>query len=442
MLGGQRRGGRAALALWALVSALGCSRTPAHPNLVLVVIDTLRADHLGAYGHARAQTPRLDALAARGTRFTAARAPSSWTLPSVASILTGRYPAEHGVERLVSALGEEHVTIPETLAAAGYETAAFSANVSLVTPESGFAQGFERFDVLEAPADAKRVDDPVLVRDGATRRQAATADTVTDAVLAWKAARRDPARPYFLYVHYFDPHASYTPPVAYAERFGVKAEDPLLARGQAMVTFGGPPPGAPDLATLLALYDAEIAFTDHELGRLLDGLGNEAIVVVTADHGEEFGDHRGMLHGRTLFEEMIWVPLLVAGADLPPGRVVETPVSLVSIAATLTELAGVPPSPGLAGRSLVPALRGGAPAADIVFAELATANALHRAAAIDGTWKLILDRGFAPVLFDLAADPDERARRQHGVADRVVALQKALGDHTRAGFKARGAAPP
>ena len=179
-----------ALLTLAAGALLGCTRTPAQPNLVLVVIDTLRADHLGAYGDAKAETPRLDAFAAKGTRFTAARAASSWTLPSVASILTGRYPAEHGAERLVSVLSDKQVTVAEMLAAAGYETAAFSANVSLVIPESGFAQGFDRFDVLEARPGAGAAADPVAVRDGTNRAaQAARADEVTDAVLAWWKSR-------------------------------------------------------------------------------------------------------------------------------------------------------------------------------------------------------------------------------------------------------------
>ncbi len=426
---------------------LGCSRGPARPNLVVVVIDTLRADHLGSYGWQRAQTPRLDALAAQGTRFAAARAPSSWTLPSVASILTGRYPVEHGAERLSAALSAKHVTIAETLAAAGYETAAFSANIWFVNSELGLAQGFERFDAIEAPPDAKRTNDSVLVRDGTDRgAQAAAADVVTDAVLKWKAARADPSRPYFLYVHYFDPHSSYAPPDAWAARFGVKADDPLLTGGQGMLAFGAALPAEPTLSTLLALYDAEVAFTDAEVGRLFDGLGilgaRDTYVIVTSDHGEEFGDHGGLGHGRTLFEEMIRVPLIVAGGDLPSGRVVDMPVSLVSVAATLAELAGATMPAGANGRSLVPVLRNAPAEAETVFAELAPPGAIHRSAAIDDTWKLILTRGFAPTLYDLKSDPGERAGQRRGDRSITVPLQKAIGAHNKAGFKARAAAPP
>ncbi len=427
------------LVLAALAAFVGCSRVPAAPNVVLVVIDTLRADHVGCYGYAQAATPRLDALAARGTRFAAARATSSWTLPSVASILTGRSAVEHGAERVGVALGQGHVTLAETLAAAGYETAAFSANVVLVTPEVGIAQGFDRFDVLEIPPPA---DGSAPVGHIATR--AATADLVTDAVLAWVKGRRDPSRPYFVYVHYFDPHASYAPPRAYAERFGVAADDPLVGPEQNLLVRGKPP-AEPVLATLRKLYDAEIAFTDHEVGRLLDGLGVErdgapaSVVVVTADHGEEFGDHGGMEHGKTLFDEVLRVPLLIAGSGLPPGRVVEAPVSLVSILPTLTELAGVPPAAGGPGPSLVPVLRGGEAPAGVVFATLTPPIAKHRSAAVEGTAKVILDRGFKALLFDVARDPGERTPINDA---RLERLQRAIGAHNQAGYKARAAAPP
>jgi arylsulfatase A-like enzyme len=423
---------------------LGCSRAPTRPNLVLVVIDTLRADHLGSYGYAKAQTPQLDALAARGTRFAAARSASSWTLPSVASILTGRYPVEHGAERLVSVLSDQQVTAAEMLAAAGYETVAFSANVSLVIPESGFGQGFERFDVLEAREGNGTAADPVAVRDGTNRAAlAARADELTDAVLAWVTSRPQSTRPFFLYVHYFDPHASYSPPAAYAAKFGVQPNDPLLAPGQGAITFANKVPEARELATLQALYDAEIAFTDHELGRLFDRLGlADAVTIVTADHGEEFGDHGGMLHGKTLFEEMLHVPLIVAGGGLPAGRVVDAPVSLVSIFPTLGELAKATLPAGLPSRSLVATLRGGAPAPEMIFADLAPAGAAHRAAVIDDSWKLILNRGFVPLLFDLASDPGETKNRNQGEGARTMALQKGLGEHNKAGFRARAAAPP
>ncbi|OQY66867.1 MAG: hypothetical protein B6D46_09030 [Polyangiaceae bacterium UTPRO1] len=443
---GPAAGRRLAAALAAAAVALsapGCARTP-RPDIVLIVIDTLRADHLGAYGYARAQTPRLDALAAAGTRFDAAYATCSWTLPSVASILTGRYPVEHGAQRLSSVLGDAQVTLAETLAAAGYQTFGISANTAVVNAESGLAQGFARFEVIEERGPQSGPD-LVWMENGTYRvPPEATADVVTDAALAMVAAR-DASRPYFLYAHYFDPHSSYSPPLAYALKFGVAADDPMRGPAQRLAAISGKTPPAL-LETLKALYDAEIAFMDTEIGRLIDGLGladtpRHTVVVVTADHGEEFADHGGIQHGRSLYQEMLHVPLFVAGGGFPAGRVVGTTVSSISIVPTLAELARAEAPPGLAGRSLVAELRGGAAPSTALFADL-PAGAVHRSAVIDDAWKLVLDRGFRPILYDLVGDPGETRARNDGEAARAQALQRAIGEHNKAGYAARAAAPP
>lgn len=415
------------------IGVLGCTREPSRPSLVLVVIDTLRADHVGAYGYQRPTTPRLDELAARGARFTAAHAATSWTLPSVVSMLTGTYPAEHGVDVADATLNEKRATIATVLHAAGYETAAFSANVAFLTDAQGIGRGFDRFENV-LPAG----EDPFNAGAGA--------DRVTDAALAWLAARGTARAPYFLYVHYFDPHGPYYPPQEYAARLGVAADEPMYV-DPSRTTYAmlGTVPGEHDLATLRALYDGEIAFTDAEVGRLVDGLRRGStdgpIVVVTADHGEEFGDHGGMQHGRTLFEEVLHVPLVVAGGSAP-GLVVDTPVSLVSLAATFAEYAGVVPAPSFVGSSLAPALRGQPLTPTVLFADLGTPGAQHRMAAIDGAWKLVLNRGFVPSLFDLTADPRETTSRDVDEAAKTTALQKAAGEHNRISFKARATAPP
>jgi arylsulfatase A-like enzyme len=165
------------------------------------------------------------------------------------------------------------------------------------------------------------------------------------------------------------------------------------------------------------------------------------VVVVTADHGEEFGDHGRMQHAKTLYEEVLRVPLFVAGGDLPTGRVVDTPVSLISVFPTIAELARAEPPPGLPGRSLLPVLRGGALASEPMFADLPS-GAVHRAAAIDGSWKLVLDHGFVPKLYDLASDAGETTPKNQSEGARSVAMQKAIGEHNKACFRARVAAPP
>lgn len=436
-----------AAVLSAVTVLAGCTRPPVPPNVVFVVIDTLRADHLGSYGYAKAQTPRFDALALGGTRFSAARSPTSWTLPSVASLLTGRYPGEHGVERLQNVIDEKTVTLPEALKDVGYVTAAFSANVAVVIASAGFAQGFDSFEALEMPlAPGEVSNDPVVVRDGTGRRtQAATANTVTDAALAWLGARADKTKPYFMYVHYYDPHTSYAPPREYAERFGVAADDPMAGPGWAMAMAGTAPPTGRNLEKLIALYDGEIAFTDTEVGRLIDGAradGSNPLVIVTSDHGEEFGEHGGTQHGRTLFEEVLHVPLIVAGAGTAAGRVVDTPVSIVSLPLTVVELARAELPGSFSVPSLVATLRGGEPAAQPVYAELDWGRGIHHWTGIDGLWKLVVDRKFQSVLYDLATDPGERTERQGSEPGRTHAMRGAVDAHVKASAKVRSAQPP
>jgi arylsulfatase A-like enzyme len=427
------------------VLIVGCSR-PVPPNVLIIVIDTLRADHLGSYGYARAQTPHLDALAAAGTRFANARAPSAWTLPSVASILTGLYPAAHGVEGVRSVLAPANLTIAEALHDAGYESAAFSGNPRFVTPQMGFDQGFDRFAVVETPlADGAPALDPVRAGPHAAARVSeATADKVTDAALQWIAARREPAKPFFLYVHYFDPHAGYFPPPEYAARFGV-AGARLAGPEQWSVLHARRAPSGDDVATLLALYDAEVAFTDTHVGRLLDGIASQVrsptLIVLAGDHGEEFGEHGGLQHGRTLFDEQLRVPLVIAGADLPRGAVVQNAVSLVSIWATIADLAGIKSDGRPRGRSLVGLLRGERWDA-VIFADLAWERGTHRVTAIDGRWKLIMDRGDAPHLFDLQTDPGERLDAQEQTPERLAALGEQVQAHTSESIAQRAQVPP
>jgi len=414
---------RARLLLLAAL-CLGCTREPSRPNVLLVVIDTLRADHLGAYGYDRPTSPNLDRLAKRGTLFQRAHATSSWTAPSVVSILTGLYPAVHGVEQANSVLGESVPTMAEAFARAGYATAAMAANPAFVSPRVGIGRGFARFDVLQG--DPVAIDAPVkmipLDPDFRTWVEVADAARVTDAALAWIGEPGRSERPFFLFLHYLDPHADYFPPAEMARRFGVDSADPLAGVAQRLLLRDGlrraaggsfEAPSAAQLATLLALYDAEIAFTDIHVGRLLSGverLSRDTIVAVTADHGEEFGDHGGLMHGITLYQEQLHVPLILAGAGLQPGREVALPVSLASLWATLAELAGLPPPGAGTGRSLAPLARGEPATVPVPFADLNNTERaeLHRLAVVGDRWKLIERRNGARALFDLATDPGEK----------------------------------
>ncbi len=386
------------------------------PSVVVVVVDTLRADHVGCYGYPRPTSPTLDALAASGVRFANVRSASSWTAASVASLFTGLYPAVHGLQGNETVLADGLTTVAERFAAHGYATAAFSANAAFVTPEQGFAQGFQEFHVLhgaEVPADSGEDKIPL---DASWRKFAkvATADVLTEAAVAWLAARstRDP---YFLYVHYFDPHAGYFPPPPYRTRMGVPVDAPLAGPAQWKFWIDFKLGANRDqLPTLAALYDGEIAFADAEIGRLLAAVrehtGAPPFVVVTSDHGEEFAEHGDLQHGTSLFEEQVRVPLVVTGPNVPPGVVVDAPVSLVGVAATLADLTGTstadaapPPAPSFAG-----AVRGdrGAAPATAIFADLFTTGARHHQMIVDGRFKL-LRFGDAQQLYDLAADPGE-----------------------------------
>lgn len=357
---------------------------------------------MGCYGYPRPTTPAIDELAKGAVRFANARSTSSWTLPSVASMMTGLYPAVHGAEHSDSVLSSELGTLARDFQTNGYETAAISANTAFVTPGHGLAEGFGRFDLLSAPPDS-----------GA---QNATAEEVTDAALDWLTSR-DQSKPFFLYLHYYDPHAGYWPPEAFARRFGVDPGSPLAGLKQWTILLSGVVPPAWQLETFVSLYDAEIAATDSAIGRLLgefsSRLRGATYVAVTSDHGEEFGEHGGMQHGRTLYDELLRVPLVVSGPGLPGGTVVPSPVSLVSLRATLIDLAGLPRDSGGArsSPSLVPFVSTSRKVIRPVYADLEKRDAadllLHRRSMILGDRKLLVDPADGEQFFDLATDAGE-----------------------------------
>jgi arylsulfatase A-like enzyme len=395
------------------------------PHVVVVVIDTLRADRLGgAYGSARGLTPFLDALAARGTAFTAAYATSSWTSPSVASLLTSRFPSQHRVETYFSALRPDETTLAAVLRRAGYATAAFSANPVLAP-----VLGSGRFGVWHMHPTAPKLP----------------ADRLTAKALRWVDAvrRRRPGTPLFLYLQYMEPHAPYRPPQAYRDRFvaGAPAQAAEAARKLATLAWDDLSPA--EVETLRGLYDAEVAAMDARLRDLfaaLDARGilRDAVVVVTADHGEEFKDHGWLLHGTSLFEELVHVPLVVVS---PPGRPADRPrgpvtqnVSLVDVAPTILSLVGLPSPPRFEGRALLPQ---SAPLPPVdVLAELSVNGEIaalqrHTEALVRDRVKLITPRqtGGAPappVVYDLAADPGEQHPDPPDVAPSAGRLLEAL----------------
>jgi arylsulfatase len=349
-----RRHGLAAWTVAVLALGLGaCSRSP-RPSIVLITIDTLRPDHLGCYGYARPTTPRIDALARQSMVFDRAYTTLPRTTQGVASILTGRYPKSHGARGLFSRLPATNLTLAEALRDSGYATAAIVSNTFL-RPGQGFEQGFDTYENPE------------------TRWDADSAGAVTASAVRWLDAGRD-RRPFFLWVHYLDPHWRYEPPSPWDTRFDPGFDGPFtlyadldarrFTKGQ--VIFGGGL--APRVAEhVIALYDGEIGATDAAVGTLIDRLEQvrgPLLVVLTSDHGESLGEHGyHFAHGEYLYEEGLRVPLLVRypGAVAAGGRSAGL-VENIDIAPTILALAGVSRMQGVEGRPiLIPAASPGGP---------------------------------------------------------------------------------
>lgn len=302
------------IALTVLGFLLGApgSQTPAPRGVLLVTIDTLRADRVGAYGSRDARTPVLDALAARGVRFDDATAHAPLTHPSHAAIMTGRYPGAFGIKlNGMTPLPPDAVTLAERFQAAGRATGAVVATV-ILDEAYGLAQGFQEYDDrISAPGGG----------DVALSNLQRGARDVTDRALEWLGSRNAQREGWFLWVHYYDPHLPYRAPASVARAF----------------------PNRP--------YDAEVAYVDQQLGRLLKGIDtSNTLVAVTADHGEGLGDHGEVDHGYFIYDSVLRVPLIVAGPGITP-RVVTEQVRSIDIAPTLLDLAGMAGQSGGAGQA-------------------------------------------------------------------------------------------
>jgi arylsulfatase A-like enzyme len=424
------------------------------PDVVVIVADTLRADRLGSYGNDRGLSPFLDGLAADGARFARTYAACSWTNPSVASLFTGRYPSQHGVGRFDSKLPAEDVTLAERLGEAGYARFGFTANFRL-TEDLGFGQGFQAW--FPYVGDGSKVRVGRIVHDAL----AFIDELKLGAGPFWRRWMRPPL---FLYVQLMEPHAPYLPPAPFRERFA----PPAAAGTDDEVNDDVIDPArwsrldAADLDLLRGLYDGEVASLDAGLAPLFEGLRargflEDGIVVVTADHGEEFREHGFLGHGTNLYDDQLRVPLLLRVPGGRAGVVVEEPVSLVDVAPTLLDLLGLAPEPRHEGRSLAPGLYGHGAARRDVLAELLPTSpkgdlARHDAALVRWPAKLLLDRTPPDVpvrteLYDLANDPGETrddppvlASERPGLLAALQAWRTALG--TRASAHEQGTVTP
>lgn len=382
------------------------------PCVVIIMIDTLRADHLTCYGYRRATSPRIDGLAKEGVVFKNVFAASPWTGPSVASIVTGKYPDEVGIHDLRDPLPEDAVTLAERLKTAGYDTAAVSSN-AMAGPLYGHTQGYDEF-IFDRYKGKEE--------EGRAPRPSFTADKVTDRALEWLENRE---RPFLLYVHYTDPHDPYLPPPSWRDQF-LRDRPPLdeefMARSE--FTRGIPEPDVIERAK--ASYEAEIAFTDHEVGRLLDGLPEDAVIVLVGDHGEEFLEHGGFLHGHTLYQELLRVPLILQGPDVPQGMKIDDPVSQVDIVPTVLDLAGFPAAGDLSGRNLMPYLKEGNPKPAFLFSVLESRK-YRLLSARRGPWKLLyLPSEKRHSLYHLESDPLEERDRSKANPEVAASLLKAI----------------
>lgn len=303
---------------------------PAKPNVLVYLVDTLRSDHLGVYGYDRDTSPNLDAFARDAVVFDRAYTPSAWTKPSTASLLSGLYPRRHGGISRADRIADGVQLAGSYLSPAGYTSAAFMTNPN-TTALWGFDRGFDVFEDIFHP--------------GAETR----ADEVVDRVLA-ALPDLEPG-PFFAYIHTHDPHDPYAPPPPFDRKW---TDDPLppVLTGEMQLT-------AELLPRLQAAYDGEIAFGDVQFGRLMDrlkadGLYDDMLIIFTADHGEEFGDHGGLSHGHSLFDELVHVPLIVKfpGNDFA-GTHVAARASLLDILPTVLDAAGVTPPEAMSGRNLL-----------------------------------------------------------------------------------------
>jgi len=380
---------RAALLFAFLVLCSSCADHAARPNIVLIIIDTLRADHLGCYGYPRGTSPAIDSLAAHGVLCTDVQAQSSWTLPAVTSILSGLDARSHGAGRTggdVYAANPGVTWLPTIMNDHSYQCLGIF-NVYLLSEYFSFHRGFGRFR-----------NDPL--GDG----QAAAA---VDTAMAW-LLQADPEKPFFLVLHVFDPHDPYDPPPPY---------DRLYAPDGTMGLTGWPvsPSGQMDVSPAVSrhltdLYDGEIAWIDSQMGRLFRGIhdapfGDNTVIILTADHGEEFLEHGGVGHGRSMYREILHVPLIVSGAGVPGGVVDSLPHAQIDILPTILAFAGIDDATNGGG---VP-LFGEQPADRIIPASnVNTGEAVHHAAVRSNDRVALWNVDTGTVCeYDLSADPEQ-----------------------------------
>ena len=402
------------------------------PNLILISIDTLRADHLGCYGYAKDTSPHIDRLSNRGVTFSNVITQSNSTSPSHASILTSLYPIKHGVRGNCWTLDDSMLTLAEYLRNFGYTTAAFISQFNL-DKDYGFSQGFQTY------ADSSKIK-PI----------AAIAEDTTELVLRW--LEQNYSHKFFLFIHYFDPHMSYTPPDPYNKMFDPDYQG-ILADGYDYPLLSQFPPHSlppEEVKHAIALYDGEIRYVDDNIGKILDFLSKHnlmgnTIIAVLSDHGEGMYEHGYFNHAVALFNGELRVPCIISCPGLlPEGLVVRSNIELIDILPTVTKLMVNRVPPGIDGRDLMPLIS--APdeeEMDYCFSEDFDRPELKAFSVIKGRWKYIYFKDtekfetilrylrsapsvdlniYSGWLFDLKNDPEER----ENIIAKYPAIQKEL----------------
>ena len=383
-----------------IAAAILAAAVAAKPSVLLITVDTVRADRVGCYGYASARTPALDALAADGVRFERAQSPAPLTLPAHASILSGRVPRRHGVrDNALFRLDAKVPLVQEAFRARGYATAAF-VSAAVLDRSLGLARGF-------------------AVYDDAVRGSSEGAERTADLTVAAAGAYLDTIHgPFFLWVHLYDPHFPYAPPEPFASRFRDR------------------------------LYDGEIAFMDQEIARLLAKARSKApslIVAVAGDHGESLGEHGEDAHGIFVYQATQRVPLLLSGPGVPKGRVVAGTVGLVDLAPTLAELCGLPGPREPDGRALTATWDGRPEGAardyemESYFPLFSYGWAPLRALVRESTKFIDAPR---PEMYDLVSDPAEKMNVRVSREDQAEALARALLDRIEGDAPAPAAMDP
>jgi arylsulfatase A-like enzyme len=345
------------------------SPPPGAPNVLLIVLDTVRAQNLSLHGYQRPTTPRLESFSKRGARFELAMAAAPWTLPSHASMFTGQWPHELSADWFKS-LDDTHATLAETLSAHGYATAGFVANTFYCGYETGLSRGFAHYEDYKVSPQEVLLSSSLgrtIANNSSVRRvlgyerviAGKDAASVNADFLNWLS--RDRQRPFFAFLNYFDAHEVYLPPKPFYGKFSqgrVLNSNAIRHEMRRSLRQDWPEMSPQEVQAEVDAYDETIAYLDYQLGQLFDELQRRSVldntlVIITSDHGEQFGEHRLFMHGNSLYSQLLHVPLLLAlPSRVPAGVSVPEPVSLRDLPATVLDLVGIENSARLPGGSL------------------------------------------------------------------------------------------